>query len=165
MTEQITIMPKSKIVYKGIFDLEKMYLKLIEWLEIEGFSTPHEKVYVERIKPNGKALEIIWESNLKKGDYFKYQLEITFHGIGVKDAEIDKPEGGKLALDNGEIQVIFKADLILNAKGDYEDNSVWNSLYKRYFIKKEIEEAKIELYKTSMDLIEETKNFLNLYKF
>jgi len=50
-------------------------------------------------------------------------------------------------------------------KGDYEDNSVWNSLYKRYFIKKEIEEAKIELYKTSMDLIEETKNFLNLYKF
>lgn len=156
----------TKITYKGVFDFELLYLKLREWLLREGYSDPvqdGEKKYAEKVKPFGKIMEIVWESSKEeeKG-YFKNLIKISFYGMGINEAEVER-EGKVLKLDRGEVQIKFSSGLVRNAKGDWDESSMMFRIYERHIIKDKIEHFKIECYKDTNDLIEEAKNFLNLY--
>ncbi len=168
MSKEDVIIKEIKIKYKGIFDLSLLYKKLREWLMDTGFSDPiedGEKKYGERIKPNGKQIEIVWETSKKAEDYFKLKIDIRFFINGLTEAEVER-EGKKIKLDNCELEMVFVSTLIRDADNKWEhDHPFMFKLYEKYIIKHKIEEFKIELYKATNRYVDEVKNFLNLYRF
>ncbi len=156
----------TKIKYRGVFDLEVLYNKLRDWLMNEGYSDPvtdGEKKYAEKVKPNGKQLEIIWESSKEEeGGFFLIKIKITFYVIGLNEVEAEK-NGKNIKLDRGEVEIKFSSSVTINAKKKWDDYSFFYKIYKNYIIKDRTEEIKIKCYKDTNDLISEAKNFLKLY--
>lgn len=168
MPKEDSIIKDSKVKYKGIIDLKLIYKKLREWLMREGYSDPcneGEKKYSERIKPTGKQMEIVWESKKKEEvGYFTLQIKIEFFINNLNEVEVEK-DGRKIKLDSGEFEVKFSSNLIRNADGKWDEDSFMFKIYERFIIKDKIDQFKIVLYKDTNKLIDEVKNFFNLYRF
>ena len=168
MSKEEIIISGSKIKFKGTFDLSLFYDRLREWLMREKYSDPchgGERKYAEKMKPNGKQVEILWESSrASEAGYFKILIKVSFLVVGLNEVDVDK-NGKKIKLDNGEIELIFNSSLIRNAEQGWDEGGLMFRLYERYIIKEKIEEHKIKAYKDTNLIIDEVKNFFNLYRF
>ena len=169
MVKEDSIISDVKIKFKGNFDLKLLYKKLREWLKREGYSDPceggGEKKYSERVKPEGKQLEILWGT--KKGaeaGYFSQEIDISFFLNGLKEVEVDN-DGKKLKLESCEIEMKFNSKLVRNASKQWEEHSMMFKLYERFVVKYKIDEHKIQVYKDTNKLIDEVKSFFSLYRF
>ena len=167
MSKEDVIIKGVTVKYKGSFDLSLLYKNLNEWLVREKFSDTiqeGEKKYAEKIKPDGKQIEILWETsrNLEAG-YFKIVIGISFFLNGINEVELER-EGKRIKLENGEIELNFVSKIIRNADNKWKENSLIFNLYEKHIIKDKIESVKIECYRDTNKLIDEAKNFFNLYK-
>lgn len=161
MAEKEAIFSDTKIKWVGIIDLSVFYKKLQEWLKIKKYSTL-EKKYVERIKPNGKTIEIVWECTRKDVDYFNFIINVEFNFIGVNDAEVER-DGKRIKLSKVEAELKISSHILKDPKDNWKTKPYMRNLYETYIIKHKIEEAKIECYKNTSDFIEEIKNYFALY--
>lgn len=157
----------TKIKYRGVFDLEVLYLKLRDWLMREGYADPcefGEKKYSEKIKPNGKQVEIVWEtSKSEEGDYFKIVMKLSFYVVGLSEVEVER-DGKNIKLDKAEVEIKFSSSLVRNANESWDENSLFYKIYEKYILgNSKIDEFRIATYKDTTDLVDEAKNFLNLY--
>jgi len=151
--------------YSGNFDYKEIYKKLYVWITQQGYSKPYEKKYWEKVKPDGKLAEFVWETTKTKDDYFKFTIEIQFTFDGLKEGEAEY-KGKKIKLDNGRAEIKFNATLTRNFKATWKnENGLMFKIYEKYIIPDKIEEMKIDLYQDTNKLIEETKNYFNLFKF
>jgi hypothetical protein len=168
MEKEIVIIDSAKIKWKGHFDFKVLYNKLKDWLVNEGYGEPKEKLYAEKIKPTGsKNMEIVWTASKIEEDYFGLLIKIQFFGINIEDVEVTNDEGKKLKLNNGEIEIKFTSVLTLDINsrfGKGPNISIQQKFYEKYIILDNIEKQKIELYEKTMDIIDLTKNYLNLYR-
>ncbi len=168
MPKEHSIVDGAKVKYKGVFDLELLYKKLREWFLNKGYSDTcegGEEKYSEKIKPNGKQMEIIWKTGKEvEGGYFKLNISLVFFINGLNEVEVDK-DGKKIKLNNGEIEISFNALLIENANNSWDEHSLMYKIYHKLKLQNNLEEAKIDLYKDTLKIIDEAKSFLNLYKF
>ncbi len=168
MPKEDMIIKDVRVRYNGTFDFDLLYKKLRDWFLTEKYSDPSkngEKKYSEKIKPNGKQIEIVWESSRSyEGGYYKITTNVEFflNGINVVDVERD---GRKIKLENGEIELVFNSKLTRNADKKWNESSMMHTLYEKYIIPDKIEGMKIECYSDTTKLIDEAKNFLNLYRF
>jgi len=92
MSKEDVIIKGVTVKYKGSFDLSLLYKNLNEWLVREKYSDTiqeGEKKYAEKIKPDGKQIEILWETsrNLEAG-YFKIVIGISFFLNGINEVEL-----------------------------------------------------------------------------
>jgi hypothetical protein len=167
MSKEETIVSSSKISYKGIFDLQELYNLMRGNLMMAGWDDPVEKgeeKYSEKVKPNGKMIEIVWKtSKEEEKGYFKLQMTIKFFIMGLNEVETEK-DGKKLKLDKGDIAIEVSSKIMENAKNAWEEHSLMFKIYEKYFIKERIEEVKIQLYQETNKLVDTTKTFLNLYR-
>ena len=165
MPKEDTIFDNTKIKYSGNFDYKEIYKKLYVWITQQGYSKPYEKKYWEKVKPDGKLAEFVWETTKTKDDYFKLTIEIQFTFDGLKEGEAEY-KGKKIKLDNGRAEIKFNATLTRNFKATWKnENGLMFKIYEKYIIPDKIEEMKIDLYQDTNKLIEETKNYFNLFKF
>lgn len=163
MAEEI-IAKDVKIKRKGIFDMEYVYKKIKQWFDSRGYSDFKEIKYIERVKPNGKQLEIAWEAKKEVSDYFTNVIRLTFLVLGLNKVEIEK-EGKKISMNDGDIELIFNAVLVKNAGEKFNEDGIIKKVYERYIIKDRIEEYKIEIYDNIYSLVNEVKLMLELYDF
>ncbi len=168
MSKEDVIFRDTKIKYKGIFDLNLLYKKLREWVKEAKYSDPAETgetKYAERVKPNGKQLEIVWQTSRKEeGGYFKLTLEIKFFINGLTEVEVER-EGRKIKLDSAEPELYFSSSVIRNADNQWDENSLMFKFYEKYIIPDKIEGFKIDSYKDASKIMDEVKNFFSLYRF
>ena len=165
MPKEDTIFDGTKIKYSGNFDYKEIYKKLYTWITQQGYSKPYEEKYWEKVKPDGKLVEFVWNTENIKEDYFKFKITIQFTFDGLKEAEAEY-KGKKIKLDNGRTEIKFSAKLERNFNRKWKnENGLMFQLYEKYIIPDKIEEAKIDLYQDTNKLIEETKNYFNLFKF
>jgi len=165
MAKEHGIFSGSKLKYKGIFDLNMIYKKLRLWLMDLGYSDPKEIKYVERVKTEGKMIEFIWEMDkTEEKDYFKIKQEIKFMIVGLQEVEVEN-DGKKMKMDNAEVELEFSSSVVSNANDDWEEETLMHKLYKKHIIHDKIEFYKIETYKDTTDIMDELKNYFNLYKF
>lgn len=163
MPKETPIISDSKVKYRGVFDLGLVYNKLRFWIMETGYSEPHEIKYVEKIKPGGKDIEIIWESERSEEDgFFKFTIGVKFYATRLNDVEVDK-EGRKLKLQKGDLWLYFDAKFIVNANKKWEENGLMYKLYEKFIIKDKLDHYKIELYTEANKIMAEVKDFLNLY--
>lgn len=167
MSEKLVIGKDLKVKYNGIFDLNDMYRKMKFWLEWHNYGPEKgmEKQYTERIKPNGKQIEIRWTATDEVSTYVNKVIEVTFLVLGLESIEIDK-DGKKIKTKKGDVEMRFTGYLVLNV-GDQlgEDLSWTNRIYKRFILKRNIETYKIELYDDLTEFQDEVKGYLTMQQF
>ena len=164
MTQIHFVTPASgiKIRFIGTIDLGKFYKYIKLYLQDKDFAkeTSMEKEYIERVKPNGKQIEAIWECSKTINDYIKYKIKVSYLMVGVSEVEVQK-ENLKLKLYKGDFQVIIAASVEEGSK-EWDNLGVIAKLYKKLIAKKRIEDYKNDLYTEILKLSKYIKGFLEL---
>src|SRR3989344_4874296 len=149
MPKEESIITGAKVKFKGVFELEIVYQKLRQWIVDEEYTDPcvgGEIKYAEKIKPNGK------------------QLEIVYLILGLTEVEVEV-EGQKVNKHKAEIEMHFNSSIIENANKSWDENTLMYKIYRKMVLFDNIEQAKIDSYKDTMNVMDEVKNLLNLHRF
>ena len=139
------IAPDLKIKAVTVIDFPVFYKKMKLWLQDNGFTKDEtlEKKYIERIKPNGKQLEIQWECKKSKSDFFDYYINVTFLILGMNDVEVQQgPITRKMNKGDFEIRI----NSFIQTTKNLEKLGTLKRIYVNILIKKRIEEYKLDLY-------------------
>ena len=153
----------GKIKQKGIFDYPEFYRFCYEWLIDKGYWLV-EKVYSEKINPDGKEVEIEWEATRKISDYFKFLLKINWRIIGMTDVEVEK-NGKKIRMNKGYPEIKVAATLIKDYEHRWEGNAFLKflrGLYDKYIIRGRIEHYEEKIYEEGDEFLAQAKAFLAL---
>jgi len=166
MPKEEVIIKDAKIKYRGTFDLALLYKSLTMWYGNSSYGASLKEIkYVEKVRPDGKQIEIVWELNkAEESGYFKIEQGIKFYITKLNEAEVEK-DGQRIKLDKCDLELTFGSKVIINANKSWNENSFIFKIYERYFIGYRVEEIKIAAYKDTNKIMDEVKNFLNLYRF
>lgn len=157
------IVYKGKIKHLGIFNFGEFYKFCYNWL-IEKDYLVTEKNYSEKIKADGKLVEILWEGRRKISDYFRFVLKIQWRIIGMTDVEVQR-EGIKLKLNKGELEMTFTATIEKDYEHRWENTAFLKFLrgvYDRYIIMGRIEKYEERIFQEVDEYIAQAKAFLVL---
>lgn len=155
---------KSKVKHTGLFDFKEIYRVLYEWLLDENYDV-NEKSYKEVIGAGGaKEIEIDWEATRKVSDYFRFNLAIKWHILGMTSVEVDI-DGVKQKMNKGQFELEVKSVL----EKDYEDRwanrpffKFLRTMYDKYLIKERTEQYEGKLITEMDELVNQAKSFLAL---
>jgi|SRR3989344_1283230 len=166
--DEVKVVDKLKIKWEGVFNLNDLYIKIKEWLDYEGYgdekSNFKEVFYTERVKPSGKAYEIVWKGEKKTSDYFGRVITLSYQLLGINTVEVQS-DGKKLKLQKGTITLELSTSLIKNRQGKWPKDSWMKKIYERYVVKKRMNDYLLDIYNQSYSLQNEIKNYLNLSEF
>ena len=74
-------------------------------------------------------------------------------------------EGQKVNKHKAEIEMHFNSSIIENANKSWDENTLMYKIYRKMVLFDNIEQAKIDSYKDTMNVMDEVKNLLNLHRF
>ena len=89
---------------------------------------------------------------------------MDWHILGMKDAEVEI-EGKKVKTNKGEVEIVFKANIIKDYEKRWEDKPLWKFLrgiYEKYIIRETIDEFEDDLEDDVKDMIKDLKAFLRI---
>ncbi len=153
----------GKTKYTGIWDFKQTYNFLYEWFTDKGYKIK-EKGYSEKIKADGKEIEIHWEAKRKISDYFRFVIKADWLILGMTETEVQK-EGVKMKMNKGYLEIKFSAIL----EKDYEhrwENTAFikflRGLYDRYIIKGRITDYEDKILEEVDEVIAQMKSFVTI---
>ena len=115
-TKQI---PTKKMIlrYSGIFDLDKLYKSVYEWMINEGYYFEETKYKHKVPSPAGAEQHIKFRGWRRNNEYVKYWIELYFILYNMKDIQVVK-EGKKTKLQKAMllIEIVGKIELDYNKK-------------------------------------------------
>jgi len=153
----------SKTKYTGIWKFEETYRFVYDWFLDKGYKII-EKGYTEKIKPDGKEIEIKWEAKKKISDYFKFVIKADWLILKMVEVEAEK-DGKKIKMNKGYIEIKFSAILVKDYEHRWENNAFIKFLrgvYDRYLIKGRIDKYEDRLLEEVDEVIAQTKSFLTI---
>ncbi|MEA3248702.1 MAG: hypothetical protein U9Q73_03290 [Nanoarchaeota archaeon] len=154
---------KQKLKQKGYWNYADLYNFCFDWLKEEGYKVK-EKEYVEKLSGFGKEITLKWEASKKVTDYFKYVIEVKWHILGMKDAEVEQ-DGKKVSTNKGEVAITIQATLIRDYEERWEDKPIWKFLrgiYEKYVIRTTIDEYGDTLEDKAREYLKDVKAFLQI---
>jgi hypothetical protein len=159
MIKKIIIAPETRVRHVGLLDVGEFYTWLNRWFEFEGYwKDTNEKQYIETPLPGGgKKLEFSWECRKDQTGFYTYVISMTFLFIGLNDVEVQNNDK-KIKLQKADYDIRMNAYIQKNLK-----ESFFSSFYEKIFLRKRINEYKIDLYGKFYKLVEEMKEFFNVY--
>ena len=153
-TEKVHVASGFKLIYDGVFDLDRLYSEIRSWFDeyLYGFE---ETKHSDKVKAKGREIEYVFKGSKEINDYVKYGIKATFF------LEEVNPVSGNLV----------KAKAVVNFEGtvetDYRDR--WQKtkfmeflfrFYNNYLVKDEIQRQKGRLYKEIIALHDLAKDIL-----
>jgi hypothetical protein len=154
---------KGKVKQVGYWNYKGVYDMLFSWLKDQGYKV-FEDTYDEKLAGNGKEITIKWTAKKKVTDYFKNQIKLDWHILGMKDAEVEI-DGKKVSTQKGEVAIVFKGTLIKDYEARWEDAPRWKflrSVYEKYVIRETVSEYEDDIEDDVRDIIKELKAFLKI---
>jgi len=154
---------EGKVVHGGIFNFKDVYNFLYEWFTSYQYAVI-EKKYSEKIKPEGKDIEIEWVCLRKISDYFRFMIRVGIRVVGLTTVEITRGDV-KLKRDKGEIEIKISSYLEKDYEHKWETNPITKFLrgiYDKYIIKSRIEAYEDTLAAEVDEVIAQVKSFLAL---
>lgn len=154
---------KEKLKQTGYWKYKDIYDALFHWLKDHNYKV-FEELYNEKLLSNGKEVIIKWRAEKKITDYFKFQHILDWHILGMKDAEIEV-DGKKISTQKGEVEIIFKANLIKDYEKRWEGNpfsKFIRGVYEKYVIRETVEEYEDDIEDEAKEMISEFKAFLKI---
>lgn len=160
---QKKLLYKEKLKQTGYWTYKELYHAIFNWLREHNYKI-FEELYNEKLKSNGKEVIIKWRCERKITDYFMYQQRIDWHILGMKDADVEI-DGKKISTQKGEVELIFKAELIKDYERRWEDKPFWKFLraaYEKYVVRETIDQYEDEVRNELKEMITEIKSFLRI---
>jgi len=157
------LITEEKVKHAGIFDFKNTYNFVYDWLTSNEYFV-EEKAYTEKIKPEGKEIEIEWEAKRKISDYFRFNLKFRWYILGMTTVEVAKDDI-KIKTNKGVFEVKISAYLEKDYERTWEASFVskfLRGLYDRYIIKSRIEKYEDKVAGELQELIAQLKAFLAL---
>jgi len=154
---------KEKFKHTGYWKYKEVYDMLYHWFKEHNYNVK-EDLYNEKIIASGKEVIINWKGEKKITDYFKFQIKADWHILHMKDVEVEV-EGKKVKTNNGEVEIIFKGELIKDYEKRWEDKPMWKFLrgvYERYIVRATVDEYEDDLEDDVREIIGDLKAFLKL---
>jgi hypothetical protein len=154
---------ETKVKYSGIFNFKDLYNFVYDFLTDKGFFV-EEKSYSEKVKPEGKEIEIKWVCLKKITDYFRYEIVINFRITGLLDVEITK-EGKKFVSNKGDVEIKFSGSLERDYENKFETSAFlkfMRGVYDKYVIKSRIEKMEDKLAEIIVESSNQVKAYLAL---
>lgn len=154
---------KEKFVKVGYWNYSDTYAYLYNWFKDHGYKIAETR-YKEKLSGAGKEILLEWDCDMKVTDYFKYNINLQWHILTMKDAEVEI-DGKKVKTNKGEIEIVFKATLVKDYEARWEDKPIhkfMRGLYENYVIKTTVEQYEDNLEDDVRDVIDDTKSFLGI---
>ncbi|MEM4152647.1 MAG: hypothetical protein QXK80_00795 [Candidatus Pacearchaeota archaeon] len=154
---------ESKIVHAGIFDFKTIYNFLYDLFTYYNYVVIEQK-YSEKIKAEGKELEILWLCLRKINDYFRFRIKVRIFIVGMSSVEVVR-ENVKVKRDKGEIEVKIASYLEKDYENKWETNPVTKFLrgiYDKYIIKSTIEAYEDAVASEVDEILSQLKSYLAL---
>ncbi len=154
---------EGKVVHAGVFDFKELYRFLYEWFTSYEYVVM-EKKYSEKVKVQGKDIEIEWLCLRKISDYFRFRIKVTIRILGMIAVELARG-GVKIRKDKGEIEIKFGSFLERDYENKWETNPVakfLRGIYDKYIIKSRIDAYEDRLGTEVDEVIAQIKAFLAL---
>ena len=160
-------MVQKKEIYKemfkqtGYWNYAELYDMVFNWLKGRDYILT-ENLYNEKLQANGKEVTIKWTAYRDVTDYFRFEFILEWHILGMKDAEVEI-DGEKVKTNKGEIEIVFRANLIKDYEKKWEDLPLWKfmrALYEKYVIRQTIDEFESDISDEVNELINDIKALL-----
>jgi len=154
---------KEKFKQTGYWNYKELYDLAFTWLKDNQYKLK-EDLYNEKLSANGKEVIIMWTAEKKVTDYFKFQIKMEWHILGMKDAEVEI-ESKKVSTNKGEVEIVYKANIIKDYEKRWEDKPLWKfmrGIYERYIIRETIDEFEDDLEDEVKEMIKQMKAFLKI---
>ena len=155
---------EMKFKFEGFFDFKALYNFVSKWLSTYGYGVIEEKSYTEKIKPEGKELEVIWNARKSVSDYFRFLLKITFRAFGMSSVEVQKGDV-KIKLNKGSVEISISGLLEKDYESRWETspfNKFMRGVYDRYIIKSRIESYEGKIMEEVDELCAQLKSYLEM---
>lgn len=154
----------SQVVkHVGYWNFKDLYNFCFEWFKDENYIVS-ESDYQEKIGERGKEIIIKWVAWRKVSDYFKFEIAVEWHILGMQDAEVER--GGKKEKTNkGEVKMTFKPYLVKDYESRWEVSPLYKffrGIYDRYIVRTTIDDYEDRLIDKANSFIEQVKAFLVL---
>ncbi len=149
----------GKLAHSGLFNLKELYLFFKSWLEDQEYIIS-EKKYSEKIKAEGKEIEIQWTASREVSDYFSLSWNITFIAF-----RLTKQEVHGISLDKGILEIKIEAFLEKDPDSKWESHpfvKFLRDVYDRYVIRERIDDYSTQLTEEVDEAITQLKTFLSL---
>lgn len=154
---------KEKLKQTGYWKYSEIYDMLFHWLKDRNYRL-FEELYNEKLMSIGKEVIIKWRAERKITDYFKFQMILDWHILGMKDAEVEI-DGKKISTNKGEVEIIFRANLIKDYEKRWEDKPFWKFLrgvYEKYVIRETVDKFEDDIEDELKEMISDFKAFLKI---
>jgi hypothetical protein len=155
---------ESKVKFSGLFDFKSLYNFIFTWLSDYGYGIIEEKSYTEKIKPEGKEIEISWNARRKISDYFRFLLKIGWRILGMTNVEVQKG-GIKTKLNKGDVEIKITGFLEKDYEHRWETSPFFKflrTIYDKYIIKSRIEGYERKIMEEVDELVAQTKSYLEM---
>ncbi|MEK6859028.1 MAG: hypothetical protein AABX53_03920 [Nanoarchaeota archaeon] len=163
MVEKDTVV-KEKLKYAGLLDLEQAYKFAYEWLKKEDLNVIEDS-YSEKVKSNGKELEIEWTASKKVTDYFKITVKIKWRILGLTDVEVEIDGRKKKMNKAADLSIELKSLLEKDYSNKWEGsafNKFIKEVYNKYVIPQRTDKKEDDARDIVQNFKEEMKAFLEL---
>ncbi|MFH0831449.1 MAG: hypothetical protein V1886_01105 [archaeon] len=155
---------ESKVKFEGLFDFKALYNFVSKWLSTYGYGIIEEKSYTEKIKAEGKELEVIWSAKKSVSDYFMFQFKIIFRVFGMSSVEVQRGDI-KIKLNKGSLEVGTVGLLLKDYESRWESSpftKFMRGVYDRYIIKSRIGSYEGKIMEEVDELCAQLKSYLEM---
>ena len=159
-----------RVRHRDYFHLKNLYITLHEWLIEEGWATREEEdfgetLYLQReTQKSGNELWIWWRLDKEINSYYKYILNIDYHVIMLREAEV-MHQGQKFKTNWGEVELIIRAFVELDWKKQWRNHRMLSQIHgvwMRRIYKKSIDQHILTLYRDAYRLQQTAKTYCNM---
>jgi len=165
MVEREPIVEQQRVTYEGLFSMAELLRLIEDWQATKGYMTVEKKA-IESVKEDGKYIEY-WFAPFKKiTDYVKFEVWIRILGSGLKEKEVII-DGKKQMLVEGKIQLVFDSYIETDWENRWETKPIFyfvRTIWDKYVYKPFLSGFRQDLHEDTMQIINQVKAFLNLYK-
>ncbi len=156
--------PKSTIMYSGVFDWDDLYKFITGWYRSKDFEL-REKSY--KAKPGGSEIEVTWEGKREETSYVRFTLTTYVHIWDIENVEVIT-EGVKKKMNKARFSIELTGEVELDWQSQFEKSKALLRLRKFFheFVFSETKDAGYYWDKLAYHLLNfQTilKEHLNLY--
>lgn len=166
MATREPIVSQQRVTYEGLFSFAELMRHIDDWYTTKGYM-PVEKKTIESVKPDGKYIEYWFAPYKKINDYVKFIIWIRVLGSDLKEKEVER-DGRKEMLVEGKVQFVFDSFIETDWEHRWETKPMFyffRTVWDKYVFKPFLSGYPSMVKEDTHDLINQTKSFLNLYKY
>lgn len=135
--------PTVWIRYKGVWDMEDLYISMIDYLRERKFKF-QERVYKHKVSsPFGVERQYMWQANRYEDEYMNWVIDIYIHTYDAHDVEVVMLDGTKSTFTKGRLWIEFRGYIDYDYEKHWEKSAFYAQLrnfYHKFIIRKKMEQ-------------------------